>query len=376
MTRVRKYGVVGCTAVCLVAAVQALNSPMASATTLTPAQGTFITFDAPGAGNMGGTFSVSINPAGEILGSTIDSSGAVAGFLRSPQGTFTTFNVPGATEYIYPFFGEGPLGSTLNPSGEATGNYGDANGTGHGFVRDQGGAITTFDAPGADLTPGDFGGTIAFSINPAGETTGFYFDAQFFVHGFVRDANGQVTDFDAPDASTACPFGLTQPQGINARGVITGFYWDSQCITHGFLRNRHGRFSEFDPPNFTSSVPLTINDGGELAGFGSDATGAGHGFVREHGGFFTTFDLPNERDFGNMDINPAGVVVGFWFDGNLVVHSFRRTADGTVTTIEVPGAGTASFQGTFASGINPAGVITGFYADATGVNHGFLFQPQ
>src|SRR5215469_15999832 len=117
------------------------------------AAGTFITFDVPGASN---TFPVSINPAGEILGSTTDSSGTTTGFLRSSQGTFTTFNVSGATEYTYPFWGEGSSGSTLNPSGEVTGGYGDANFTLHGFVRDPSGAITTFDAPDADITPGDY----------------------------------------------------------------------------------------------------------------------------------------------------------------------------------------------------------------------------
>jgi len=117
---------------------RAVSSPMAPAAgTLTEAQGTFITFDAPGAGNVAfsGTYSVSINPAGEILGSTIDSSGAETGFLRSSQGTFATFNVSGAaTGYSYPFSGVGPSGSTLNPSGEATGSYGDANFALHGFV--------------------------------------------------------------------------------------------------------------------------------------------------------------------------------------------------------------------------------------------------
>jgi len=341
---------------------------------LTQAQGTFIVFDAPGAN---GTYSVSINPAGEILGAATYSGGATAGFLRSPQGTFTTFNVPGTTEYVYQAFGEGPLGSTLNPSGEATGGYEEADCTLHGFVRAPLGAIATFDAPGADITPGDCAGTIPLSINPAGETTGFYVDAQFFFHGFVRDANGHVTDFDAPGASTDCFFGLTFPQGINAAGEITGSYLDSACNSHGFLRRRHGAVTVVDIPGFIGGTfPETINDRGEIAGFGFDATGAGHGFVRDHRGVFATFDLPDVRDFGNMDINPAGVVVGFWLDGNLVAHGFRRAADGTVTTIEVPGAGTGFFQGTFAIGINPAGLITGNYADVNGVVHGFLFEPQ
>jgi hypothetical protein len=340
---------------------------------LPQAQGTFIVLDAPGAN---GTYFASINAAGEILGAATYSSGPAAGFLLSPQGTFTTFNIPGATDYLYEFNGEGPLGSTLNPSGEATGNYNDVNGTEHGFVRAPLGAITTFDAPDADITPGDFAGTIPLSINPAGEVTGYYFDTQFNTHGFVRDANGHVTEFDAPGASSLC-FGLTTPTGINAAGEITGFYEDAVCNNHGFLRGRNGAVTVVDIPGFSQTVPEAINDEGEIAGFGSDtATGAGHGFVRRNGGFFSTFDLPNVRDFENMAINSAGVVVGFWFDRNLVFRSFRRSADGTVTTIDAPGAGTGMFQGTLANGINPAGVITGIYRDVNGAIHGFLFEPQ
>ena len=44
--------------------------------------------------------------------------------------------------------------------------------------------IITFDAPGAGTLPGQ--GTIASSINPAGEITGWYDDASDVVHGFLR----------------------------------------------------------------------------------------------------------------------------------------------------------------------------------------------
>src|SRR5262245_14178444 len=41
--------------------------------------------------------------------------------------------------------------------------------------------ITTFDAPGAGIGPGQ--GTQPFAINPAGLITGFYFDAGDAIHG-------------------------------------------------------------------------------------------------------------------------------------------------------------------------------------------------
>jgi len=156
----------------------------------------------------------------------------------------------------------GPPGSSLNPAGEATGEYYDANFNQHGFVRDNHGAVTTFDPPGA------VNETIPLSINGAGEVTGYYFDTNGFSHGFLRDKNGNVTEFDAPGATTACFFGLTYPQGINAGGKITRQYYpDAQC-NHGFLRERNGAFTVVDVPGFIATFPLSINDGGEITGGG------------------------------------------------------------------------------------------------------------
>jgi len=44
--------------------------------------------------------------------------------------------------------------------------------------------FTTFDAPGAGA--GFFQGTFVNSMNPAGTIAGFYTDANYVVHGFLR----------------------------------------------------------------------------------------------------------------------------------------------------------------------------------------------
>lgn len=357
---------------------RAANGSMAAATVSLPAApGTFITFDAPGAtcsvGPLCGTFAISINPAGEILGYTFDSSGASSAFLRSNQGTFTTFGVSGAQ--FFNIGTSGPAGSSLNPAGTGTGFYFDSNGFGHGFVSDSRGTITTFDAPGAVETA-------ALSINPAGAVTGYFADANFVNHGFFRDSNGTLTEFDAPGAGCGLAAG-TLAFGINAAGETTGFYYDSACFQHGFLRAPNGAMTVVDIPGSTRNQPQTINNRGDIAGIFNDATFAEHGFVRDINGLFTTFDIPNAVGYGQdvssgMNINPSGVITGGYFDVNGAVHGFRRAADGTLTTLDVPGAGagTGFDQGTLAQSINPAGVITGYYFDANGVAHGFLFLPQ
>jgi hypothetical protein len=57
-----------------------------------------ITFDAPGAGKgaFQGTQGIAISPEGAITGYYIDSGTVFHGFVRAPDGTFITFDVPGA----------------------------------------------------------------------------------------------------------------------------------------------------------------------------------------------------------------------------------------------------------------------------------------
>lgn len=59
-------------------------------------RGTYITFDAPGAGTgpYEGTSAYAVSDFGEIVGSYFDASFKAHGFLRTPDGTITSFDVP------------------------------------------------------------------------------------------------------------------------------------------------------------------------------------------------------------------------------------------------------------------------------------------
>jgi hypothetical protein len=154
--------------------------------------GTITTFDAPGAGTgppdpatglLQGTGGLGINQKGAIVGGYTDANYMNHGFLRAPDGSFTTFDVPGA--------GTGSTQGTLysgfagiNAEGEITGAYVDAKNVSHGFVRAPDGAITTFDAPGAGT--GVNQGTSPLGINSKGAITGYYIDANNVGHGFLR----------------------------------------------------------------------------------------------------------------------------------------------------------------------------------------------
>src|SRR5262249_4194671 len=128
-------------AVCLTLATLGLGLS-ANAQERTP---TFITFDAPGAGTgpFQGTVPQSVdcmNPAGAIVGLTIDASSVFHGFVRAPNGTITTFDAPGAGTGAF----QGTVVNGINPAGVTEGAYLDASNVNHGYVRAPNGTFTTF----------------------------------------------------------------------------------------------------------------------------------------------------------------------------------------------------------------------------------------
>ena len=193
------------------------------------------TIDAPGAGTAPnqGTSTLDINAAGTIIGFSRDANSVRHGFSRSRNGVFTMFDAPGAGTAP----GQGTRAYSVNPSGAITGYFTDSANVAHGYVRSNQGVIAVFDAPGAGTGPGQ--GTFPFNspqlINPNGASTGFYTDSVGALHGFVRDDNGVITTFDAPGAGTAAGQG-TQSFAISPKGEITGFYFDAASVFHGFVR--------------------------------------------------------------------------------------------------------------------------------------------
>src|SRR6516225_3215373 len=152
---------------------------------------TIVAIDAPGAGVGAGhgTQGFGITPAGVIMGDYIDANGTFHGFVRASDGAVTPFDVTGAGTGP----GQGTVPNGMNPEGVITGYYTDSSGLSHGFVRSPGGAITTFDAPGAGIPVGQpctppvicSNGTQGASINPAGAIAGQFVDPGGVFHGFL-----------------------------------------------------------------------------------------------------------------------------------------------------------------------------------------------
>jgi hypothetical protein len=138
---------------------------------------------------------------------------------------------------------------------------------------------TIFDAPDATLT-------YAGNINDLGTVTGYFFDASRRIHGFLRDADGEITVIDAtPDAMD------TEPAGTNARGETAG-------IAEGgsFIRDRKGNITIFNASDAGETFVSGINARGEIAGMFNDQRDGQEGYVRDLNGRITSFLIPNGSD--------------------------------------------------------------------------------
>jgi len=303
-----------------------------------PTGATFNTFEAPGAdttaGSFNGTFAFSINSAGAIAGEYVDASSVSHGFLRARDGTFTTFEAPGADTTAGSF--NGTFAFSINSAGAIAGEYVDASSVSHGFLRARDGTFTTFDAPGAGT--GAFQGTIASNINPAGTIEGVYIDASGADHDFVRAPDGAITTVDAPGAGTGPgqgTFACTR-DCLNPAGTITGPYADASFVIHGFVRAPDGAITTFDAPGagtgaFQGTFPEGINRAGRIAGEYVDASNVSHGFLRAPDGTFTTFDVSGAGTGSGQGTipnsnNAADAITGYYVDASNVAHGFLRTA--------------------------------------------------
>src|SRR5437588_1652137 len=373
-------------ALCLVLCTLGLDLSLNAGGTKT----TITKFDAPGAGTAAGqgTFPSGINPSGTITGFIRDANAARHGFLRAPDGTVTIFDDPAAGTCSISCGtignGQGTRSYAINPAGTITGFYTDNSARCHGYVRAANGTFTEIDAPDAGTGPfpqGTFPSEFTpAGINPAGTITGFYVDASSVQHGFVRAANGVITEFD-PSGSI-----LTNPNAIDALGEITGFYFDANFVGHGFLRALDGTMTSFDAPgadttpgngNGTFGVSLTPN--GEIEGIYVDAQGVLHGFVRSSQGIFSTFDAPGAGTGPGQGTlpesnNTQGAIAGNYIDGSNVNRGFVLDKQGSFTLFDVPGTGTGAGQGTIPLGNNNPGAISGEYIDGGNVIHGFLVE--
>lgn len=321
--------------------------------------GTVSTFDAEplptsyGSSNPG-TFVVAINTSGEVAGFYIDGVGAEHGFLRSAGGTITTFSAPGAGTA----FEQGTIVTGIDDSGDVIGAYADSSNAIHGFVRSaSSGAVTTIDAPGAGAAT--YQGTYPDAFDATGDISGSFTDANNVVHGFVLPAGGAITTYDAPGAITSNAlrgaasarrdsklrqlgksYGLSfKPRRLNSPlmklksllgrvGVVTS---EGTGLLNGSGPNPSGTAS------YGNLILNSVNASGEIVGLFTDGNYVFHGYLRAANGSITAIDGPNagtgaEQGTGALAINASGLIAGTYADSNSVLHGFLYDSSALTAT--------------------------------------------
>jgi uncharacterized membrane protein len=270
------------------------------------------------------------------------------------SGTFITFDVPGAL---------GTEAEGINSSGTVAGVYFDAQYTSHGFIRDAAGNITAIDEP--DAAQGGYGTTV-FAINDAGEVAGWYapISNPLVFQGFIRDAQGNFTPVGVPQFETTMVYALSNSGALAGCAQQTDYCSDDGGGTNeGFVRQASGAIIPFVPANATNVTPRAMNSKNAVTGSYSDSKNEIHGFVMTAGGTITEFSLPQFQGTGvgtfPRGINDSNVITGIYYDPKLIARGFIRQPNGKATTINVPGPGVRTYPVAInAGGRSPALIPT------------------
>lgn len=368
-----------------------------------PSGGTTATFDAPGAAD--GTFPIGFDTAGDVVGMFEDSNNRIHGFLRAATtGTITQLDVPGEDTGKM----EGTFPLCINGAGEIAGDYSTtsttASGTNsflHGFIRSAGGTITTFDAEPLPTTYGSINpGTYVIAINATGEVAGFYIDGVGAEHGFLRDASGTISTFEAPNAGTGSEQG-TVVTGIDAAGDVIGAYTDTNNMIHGFVRKAStGTITAIDAPGagtatYQGTYPDAFDAADDIFGSFTDANNVVHGFVLPAGGAIATYDAPGAitsnavhsaassrlnsklrelgKNFG-ISVKPKRPNSPLMKLRGALVRVGAVTSEGTgLLNGSGPNpSGTASYGNLIGNSVNASGEVVGLFTDGNYVFHGYL----
>ncbi|HLY06598.1 MAG TPA: hypothetical protein VKR31_12710 [Rhizomicrobium sp.] len=287
---------------------------------------------------------------------------AIAPAFAASPGSYTVFDAPGAGTEA----GQGTFGVAVNAASSITGYFVDSNYYLHGFVRTADGTITTFDAAGP------LSETEPFAINRNGRVAGFCQRKQRFFEAFLVKGSGKIEKYSAGGVNSGA-------YALNDNDEVVGTYSTRKHRVFGYLRSNTGAITAFQDPKagkeaLEGTFPIAVNNAGAITGQYANNGGAG-GFIRDADGTFTNFKAPDAGGFLGTNpsaINQAGAVAGVYTDSDNTFHSFIRDPSGTITTFDAPGAGTDAFQGTTATSIAYDGTIVGSVVDANGTAHGFL----
>lgn len=323
-------------------------------------------------GTLGGLSSSAsgINDLGDIVGSSLDSSGQWRATLW-PAGGGAPRDLGGLSDLPY-----GNFGSGINSSGDVAGSS---------YTYGPGQRATLWSASGAP--PRDMGAlpnsssSSADAINDAGDIVGLsnvWGQLSSYPHATLWPASG------GPPRDLGSLGGLrSEATAINSAGTIVGFTDISSGAPHATLWLAAGgapRDLGMPGGGGDHSAAYDINDSGDVVGDANYAPfwlagGLSHATLWPADGSppRNLGTLPSARidESFAKGINNAGDIVGSSYTANGDYHAVLWPADGTGPR----DLGVLSGIFSAAVSINSSGVIVGNSRDASGQNHAVVWEP-
>ena len=217
------------------------------------------------------------------------------------------------------------------------------------------GVFTTYDFPGAQ-------GTYFYALGNNGVAAGHYQDSEGLYHGVILGEDGELRQYDFPDAVETQIFGYS-----DSTGRLTGSMVDASGIRRGFSGDTIVEY-----PGAPETYADFVSGLGNIVGSYVDAAGTYHAYLRGPSGSFATLDLPLEGELDYFFLHGLN-------DGLLAVGRAKpvggvpRTYVGNPLNLQelrVPDS-----VGTEGWNINQDGSVVGHYDTADGRRHGFIARP-
>ena len=256
----------------------------------------------------------------------------------------------------------------VNNNNAVIGSIHNSSGAEKAFLRNSGGGSTLIDNPAAA------GNTHVYGINDDGYILGHYDGGYFLKTGteYQKLANYQGTR-------------PTEYTGVNKSGQLSGYFWTADGYARGFVKNDAG-FTVINHPsaNLTAcsggqcgTFITGINNHGQLSGYYVNADGVQHGFVKS-GSSYIPIEHP-DGDSGKLinthvaGINDNGRLAGYFWGPDGYSRGFTTDGDRLIEIVH-PDA-TGGGHGTSVYGINNSGRTVGWF-DFGGKARGFLLYKQ